>query len=129
MRPQTDGTVQWLLAGDPAIRWQTLRDLVGAAERTVERERGRVARDGWGARLLARQDARCPLCGDLLLRANQPPESPDQRERWWLHLARKAIAADYLVHNGRPGQRSDETHTRLIHASCRRGHSVRRPRP
>jgi hypothetical protein len=46
----------WLLGGDPAIRWQTLRDLVGAAERTVERERRRVARDGWGARLLARQD-------------------------------------------------------------------------
>ena len=46
----------WLLDGDPAIRWQTLRDLVGAAERSVERERRRVARNGWGARLLARQD-------------------------------------------------------------------------
>jgi RNA-directed DNA polymerase len=84
--------------------------------------------DGYTLRLLARQDARCPLCGDLLLCANQPPESPDQWERWWLHLARKAIAADYLVHNGRPGQRSDDTHTRLIHASCRRGHSVRQRR-
>jgi len=30
--------------------------VVGAAERTVERERRKVARDGWGARLLARQD-------------------------------------------------------------------------
>lgn len=46
----------WLLAGDPAIRWQVLRDLVGAAERAVERERRKIARDGWGARLLARQD-------------------------------------------------------------------------
>jgi len=46
----------WLLDGDPAIRWQTLRDLVGASERAVERERNRIARDGWGARLLARQD-------------------------------------------------------------------------
>jgi hypothetical protein len=55
-RPRTDGAIHWLLDGDPAIRWQTLRDLVGAAERTVERERRRVARDGWGARLLARQD-------------------------------------------------------------------------
>jgi hypothetical protein len=52
-----DGSIQWLLEGDPSIRWQTLRDLVGASERTVERERSRVARDGWGARLLARQDA------------------------------------------------------------------------
>ncbi len=49
-------TIQWLLEGDPAIRWQTLRDLAGASGHTVERERGRVARDGWGARLLARQD-------------------------------------------------------------------------
>jgi hypothetical protein len=47
---------RWLLDGDPAIRWQTLRDLVGAAERTVERERQKVARDGWAARLLAKQD-------------------------------------------------------------------------
>jgi len=84
--------------------------------------------DGYTLRLLARQEARCPLCGDLLLCADQPPESPGQWERWWLHLARKAIAADHLVHNGRPGRRSDDTHTRLIHASCRRGHSVRQRR-
>ena len=57
VRPRADGVIHWLLDGDPAIRWQTLRDLVGVAERTVELERRRVARDGWGARLLARQDA------------------------------------------------------------------------
>jgi hypothetical protein len=56
LRPPADKTIQWLLDGDPAIRWQALRDLVGAAEGTVERERRKVARDGWGARLLARQD-------------------------------------------------------------------------
>jgi hypothetical protein len=55
-RPQTDRVIQWLLAGDPAIRWQALQDLVGAADTTVERERRKVARGGWGARLLARQD-------------------------------------------------------------------------
>src|SRR5436309_1179943 len=65
LRPRTDGAIHWLLDGDPAIRWQTLRDLVGAAERTVERERGRVARDGWGARLLARQDADGRWAGGL----------------------------------------------------------------
>jgi hypothetical protein len=53
---RTDPVIQWLLDGDPAIRWQALRDLVGAADATVERERRKVARDGWGARLLARQD-------------------------------------------------------------------------
>src|SRR2546425_1173536 len=55
-KPRLDKTIQWLLDGDPAIRWQTLRDLVGATSRIVERERSKVAREGWGARLLARQD-------------------------------------------------------------------------
>jgi len=49
------GAISWLLEGDPAIRWQTLRDLVGTPLRRFERERRRVAREGWGARLLARQ--------------------------------------------------------------------------
>lgn len=48
--------MQWLLAGDPAIRWQALRDLSSAAERTVRREQRRVGDEGWGARLLALQD-------------------------------------------------------------------------
>ena len=48
---------RWLLDGDPSIRWQVLRDLAGAGERSVLRERQKVAREGWGARLLARQDS------------------------------------------------------------------------
>ena len=52
-----DATIQWLLAGDPAIRWQTLRDLCGASDRVVARERAKVAREGWGSRLLAHQRA------------------------------------------------------------------------
>jgi hypothetical protein len=49
--------MEWLLAGDPSIRWQAMRDLAGAAERTFRREQKRVAEAGWGARLLALQDA------------------------------------------------------------------------
>ncbi len=64
-RLRTDEAIQWLLDGDPAIRWQALRDLVGAAERMVERERRKVARDGWGARLLARQDPEGTWAGGL----------------------------------------------------------------
>src|SRR5687767_15138055 len=48
--------IQWLLEGDPAIRWQTLRDLVGASNGVTRREQSKVAREGWGARLLAKQD-------------------------------------------------------------------------
>ena len=53
----TEATLRWLLDGDPSIRWQVRRDLLDAPDGAVARERGLVARDGWGARLLARQDA------------------------------------------------------------------------
>lgn len=46
----------WLLDGDPAIRWQVQRDLLNAKPTTWQRERNKVAEEGWGARLLARQD-------------------------------------------------------------------------
>ena len=48
---------QWLLEGDPAIRWRVLQDLTDASATDVARERARVATEGWGARLLAEQDA------------------------------------------------------------------------
>jgi RNA-directed DNA polymerase len=76
--------------------------------------------DNYTLRLLTRQEARCPLCGDHLLAADQPPQSPHDWERWWLKVTRKAIAVDYLVHHGRPG-RPDNDQTRLVHASCHRG--------
>jgi hypothetical protein len=52
-----DALIQWLLDGDPAIRWQVRRDLLGAGRREVNAERARVAREGWGRRLLDRQAA------------------------------------------------------------------------
>lgn len=54
--PDADGVLDWLLEGDPSIRWQALRYLVGATPDEVEAERQRVAEAGWGARLLALQD-------------------------------------------------------------------------
>lgn len=48
-----DGEViEWLLASDPAIRWQTMRDLLRESAEAVAQERSRVAHEGWGARLL-----------------------------------------------------------------------------
>ena len=46
----------WLLEGDAAVRWQTLRDLLDAPDEVVAKERDLVATTGWGARLLAHQD-------------------------------------------------------------------------
>jgi len=45
--------LDWLLAVDPAIRWQAMRDLTDAPADQVAAERARVATEGWGARLLA----------------------------------------------------------------------------
>jgi hypothetical protein len=47
--------LEWLLDSDPAIRWQVMRDLTDASEEDVAGERARVAREGWGARLLSLQ--------------------------------------------------------------------------
>src|SRR5260370_4555604 len=47
--------LKWLLDSDPAIRWQVMRDLTGEAPNAIAAERSRVATEGWGAQLLARQ--------------------------------------------------------------------------
>ena len=55
----TSGTdtaeIEWLLDSDPAIGWQVLRDLTDTPADEVAAERSKVATEGWGAALLARQ--------------------------------------------------------------------------
>ena len=46
---------RWLLDSDPAIRWQVMRDIEGKPDGAHVIERSRVAREGWGAQLLALQ--------------------------------------------------------------------------
>lgn len=47
--------VEYLMSGDPAIRWQVMRDLTDAPDEEVVSERARVATEGWGARMLSEQ--------------------------------------------------------------------------
>jgi hypothetical protein len=56
--------IDWLLDSDPAIRWQVMRDLTDASPDEVAAERARVAREGWGARLLDFQRADGYWVGD-----------------------------------------------------------------
>jgi hypothetical protein len=56
---------EWLLDSDPSIRWQVLRDLLDAPPDEVAAERSRVAREGWGARLLELQDPEGTWAGEL----------------------------------------------------------------
>jgi hypothetical protein len=53
---KTDPTIEWLLDGDPAIRWQAERNLVDAPTSVWTASRREVDRVGWGARLLGEQD-------------------------------------------------------------------------
>ncbi len=49
--------IEWLLDSDPSIRWQVMRDLMGATGEQVADERAKVATEGAGARLLSLQGA------------------------------------------------------------------------
>ena len=73
-RPEAS-VIDWLLDSDPSIRWQVMRDLTGAPAEAVAVERARVAKEGWGARLLARQEANGHWGGD--------PDNPE----WTCFLA------------------------------------------
>lgn len=48
--------LDWLLDSDPALRWQVERDLAGAPTEMWQATRARVATEGLGAQLLAKQD-------------------------------------------------------------------------
>jgi hypothetical protein len=47
--------INWLMDGDPAIRWQTMRYLQGATTKLWKGEQRRTVSEGWGASLLALQ--------------------------------------------------------------------------
>jgi RNA-directed DNA polymerase len=68
-------------------------------------------------RLLEAQHGRCPLCGDLLLDADRPPQSPREWEQW-LTVTRKAMIRNAIVvrADGTP----DEAKLRLLHTHCHR---------
>ncbi len=77
--------------------------------------------DSYTVRLLSKQDARCTLCGENLLISDQPPQSPEGWEWWFLWVTKKAIKVDYLVHHtaaSGTSPRDDRTH--LVHATCNR---------
>jgi len=48
--------IDWLLSGDPAIRWQAHRDLLESPPAVSESERQKITIEGWGKQLLALQN-------------------------------------------------------------------------
>jgi RNA-directed DNA polymerase len=73
--------------------------------------------DGLTLRLLIKQDGRCKWCGSFVLRADDPPNSPQEWEQW----ARSVKAATPKQAIGYQGDgTSDYSTIGLIHAACRR---------
>jgi hypothetical protein len=70
--------IDWLLDGDPAIRWQVVRDLANASATDVAAERARVEHDGWGARLLALEDPDGLWDGGACFPASYAGDEPGQ---------------------------------------------------
>ena len=70
--------IDWLLEGDPAIRWQVFRDLTDASPDTVAAERARVEHEGWGARLLAFEDPDGLWAGGACFPASYTGSEPGQ---------------------------------------------------
>ncbi|NDL60527.1 squalene cyclase [Phytoactinopolyspora mesophila] len=64
---QPGAVVDWLLDSDPSIRWQVMRDLLDAPEPEWSLERAAVEMQGWGARLLACEDADGQWAGGAFL--------------------------------------------------------------
>jgi hypothetical protein len=70
--------VDWLLDSDPAVRWQVLRDLTDASPADVAAVRACVERQGWGARLLALEDADGLWDGGALFPPSYTRDEPGQ---------------------------------------------------
>lgn len=80
----------WLMTLDPAIRWQAMRDLAGAPEREWSSERSRIETEGWGAALLAVQDADGQWAGGAFV-----PAGFDQRD--WREEGQPWTATSFVL--------------------------------
>ncbi|MEV4239195.1 group II intron reverse transcriptase/maturase [Nocardia sp. NPDC049737] len=90
---------------DPALTdyWKTRR-----------RKGIRLPIDSTRLRLLQAQHGRCARCGELLLHADHPPQTPAEWERW-LAATRKAITKNAITLRDRAPEQSE---LRLIHTRC-----------
>ena len=57
--------INWLLAGDPAIRWQVKHDLLKEDSNSILEERTKICVVGWGKKLLSFQDIDGKWSGQL----------------------------------------------------------------
>lgn len=81
-----ESVIEWLLDSDPALRWQVERDLAGAPAEIWQATRARTSTEGFGARLLARQDPDGQWAGGAFFPADfdfDGPEATDGAGQPW----------------------------------------------
>jgi RNA-directed DNA polymerase len=106
---------------DRMVKGASSPDDAALAQYWANRRRRAVPQpmDQLSLRLLTKQAGRCPSCGDLLLHADHPPQTPFEGERW-VRVTGKALRKQSLIYRKRDG--SGETSSlRLTHARCRAG--------
>jgi hypothetical protein len=107
--------VEWLLDSDPAIRWQAMRDLVGAPADEVAAERARVEHEGWGAQILAARDPDGRWMGGACFPGRGEPPEPDT-QAWTSTLP---VMLDLRTLGLDPASDSARETTALVTANCR----------
>jgi RNA-directed DNA polymerase len=101
------------------VRGTSSPDDPALAEYWAARRRRGIPRplDAATLRLLQSQHGRCPGCGQLLLDADRPPQTPREWEQW-LAATRKAITKNAIA--AQAGSTPNEGRLRLQHAHCTR---------
>jgi len=101
------------------VRGTSSRDDPALADYWAARTRRGLPRalDTVTLRLLQSQHGCCPACGELLLDADRPPQSPREWEQW-LTVTRKAMTRNAIT--AQPDGTPDKAELRLLHAHCHR---------
>jgi RNA-directed DNA polymerase len=92
----------------------------------ARRQRGPRPLDIASLQLLQAQNGACPLCGQLLLDTDRPPQTPREWEQW-LTVTRKAMTRNAIT--AQPDGQPDAAKLRLLHAHCYRQQARQQNRP
>jgi hypothetical protein len=110
--------IPWLLDSDPSLRWQVERDLSSEPASVWEATRARIPAEGFGARLLALQDADGRWAGGAFFPADFDFEGPEAADgagqpwtatTWSLNALREWGMDSTVLRERRTAELLDET--------------------
>jgi hypothetical protein len=113
--------IDWLLEGDPGIRWQVMADLTDTGAADVAAERARVEHVGAGARLLALEEADGTWAGGACFPADF--RGGERGQPW---TATMHILQMLQILGLEPRSESAERAIRLVAENCRWEHDGQR---